>query len=252
MHRIRLCLIGCLCLITLASCKQKRDVSEMSDEEKVALEVADESSLSDSEKERQREVRQAILDQTHKTQEGEAGMKDALDNARDLLDPAVFEALEQAQDKWLKTGRGKDINALVAQGTAAADAFAKSAAMRADWIRTRTSWAMLIDMPGKYGGFYRADQGRTLEIYEMNEGILNLVIRMDGQDFVFTASGVIDEGTLASELDPTARITLKPSQDAMVVDLADGFAQSKAASMGTLIAGRYARVKPGEFDVFAP
>ena len=103
MHRLRLCLIGCICLLALASCKQKRDVSEMSDDEKVALEVADESSLSDSEKERQREVRQAILDQTHKTQAGEAEMKEALDNAREMLATVIKLKPTTAKGTYIKS-----------------------------------------------------------------------------------------------------------------------------------------------------
>ena len=224
----------------------------MSDEEKIALEVADESSLDASEKELQREARQAILDQTHHTQKGESEMQEALQDAHDVLDDAQYAALVKSQEQWLKGGRGKYINRLVDEGVPAAEAFAKSAELRAEWIRMHTSMAMLIDMPGKFGGFYRADQGRTLEIYEMNESIINLVIRMPDIDVVFTASGVATEGILTSELDSRATISIQSDGDAVTIELGETFAQSQTASRGMLIEGRYVRVKPGEYDVFAP
>lgn len=250
----RIC-IGFLCLLALLflpSCKQKRDVSEMSDEEKLAIEVEDEASLDASEKVRQREARQAMLDQTHHTQKGESEMQEALQDAHEVLDEAQYAALVKSQELWLKSGRGKDINRLVAEGVPAAEAFAKSAELRADWIRLRTSMAMLIDMPGKFGGFYRADQGRTLEIYEMNESIVNLVIRMAESEVIFTASGIATDGLLTSELDSRATISIKSDGDVVTIELGENFAQSQMASKGLLVEGRYARVKSGEYDVFAP
>ncbi|MBO4349635.1 MAG: hypothetical protein J6A01_01655 [Proteobacteria bacterium] len=251
MRRICICFLCLLGLLFSASCKQKRDVSEMSDEEKIALEVADESSLDASEKELQREARQAILDQTHHTQKGESEMQEALQDAHDVLDDAQYAALVKSQEQWLKGGRGKYINRLVDEGVPAAEAFAKSAELRAEWIRMHTSMAMLIDMPGKFGGFYRADQGRTLEIYEMNESIINLVIRMSN-DVVFTASGIATDGKLSSELDKRAVISIQLNDDSVTIELGETFAQSDIASRGMLIEGRYNRIKPGEYDVFAP
>ena len=252
MRRVCLGLIILAILLSSASCKQKRDLSELSDEEKIAIRVADESSLSESEKARQYEARKAILEQTHRTQDNETEMAEAMQNAREMLDDARYAALEAAQAQWLKGGRGKTINRLVTGGMPAAEAFAESAKVRADWIRMRTSWAMLIDMPGKFGGLYRAEQGRTLEIYEMGESIVNLVLRLDENDFVFTASGIATDGILTSELDSRASVAIRAADDAVTLELGDTFAQSPVASKGTLIEGRYVRVKPGDFDVFAP
>ncbi len=252
MRRICICFLCLTGLLFSVSCKQKRDVSEMSDEEKIAIEVEDEASLDASERVRQREARQAMLHQTHQTQKGESEMQEALQEAHEVLEDAQYAALLKSQEQWLKGGRGKDINQLVAGGVPAAEAFAKSAELRAEWIRIHTSWAMLIDMPGKFGGFYRAEQGRTLEIYEMNESIINLVIRMTGGDAIFTASGIATDGVLTSELDPRASISIQSGGDSVTIELSESFSKSDMASRGSLVEGRYVRVKPGEYDVFAP
>ncbi|MBO4350131.1 MAG: hypothetical protein J6A01_04180, partial [Proteobacteria bacterium] len=71
-------------------------------------------------------------------------------------------------------------------------------------------------------------------------------------DVVFTASGVATEGILTSELDSRATISIQSDGDAVTIELGETFAQSQTASRGMLIEGRYVRVKPGEYDVFAP
>ena len=63
---------------------------------------------------------------------------------------------------------------------------------------------------------------------------------------------IATDGILTSELDSRASVAIRAADDAVTLELGDTFAQSPVASKGTLIEGRYVRVKPGDFDVFAP
>ncbi len=227
----------------------------MSDEEKVAYSASKESSLSPSEMEDQKAARKAILERVSDTQTSEKLMDNALHEAQMNLSESAYASLQESQQIWLRQGRGKAINDLVRQGVPSGDAFARANSERADWISVRTMWAMLIESPGKFGGFYRSVADRTLEIYEMENEQLNLVVRAAKDDFVFTATGSIQDNSaqLRSENDPNAAIRLKASEsgDTIEISLEPSFGASHAARYGMLVEGQYQRVTPGELNVFA-
>ncbi len=242
------------CIILLAGCRERKPVSEMSDEEKVALEVSVNGHLTDEEKNRQKESRQAILDRTAQTKASEQELSRAMKNAQDVLDASGFAALEEAQSLWLRQGRGTDINRIVKSGVAPGDAFSQANRERAAWIDVRVSWRMLMDMPGEYGGFYRSGDGRSLEIYEMGERRLNAVVR-SGAEFVFTAEGVAADGVaeLLCSNDRNAAVrVVRQSADVMTIELGSTFSGSGMSGAGMLVEGRFERIKPGEWDVFSP
>lgn len=238
----------------MGGCRDKKSVSGMSNEEKIAYEVSDESRLSPDEKLLQTEVRQAILDRTVQTEKSTTALENAISEARQVLSESGFVQLKNAQQLWERQGRGKDINALVASGTPAGDAYVLAIQNRSEWVKLRSSWAMLIEIPGRFGGFYRADNGRTLEVYEMNEQKLNFVMRYHENEFVYTASGTAstDTGLLTSEFDALASVrAVRVNENVLRIELGDMFAESSLGRMGTLIEGEYQRVKSGEMDVFA-
>ena len=249
------CITVCLSLLLCAGCQNSKKTSELDKNEKIHLHIDTENELSPDELKRQRDVRKQILDRTELTQESEKNIQDALNNAKNVLSENTFNLLQASQNTWNIQGRGKDINKLVKNGTPAAEAYAQAAFDRAEWIQIRTSQAMLIEMPGNYGGFYQTSENRTLEIYEMPGNRLNLVIRAPNANFTYTASGIIQNETirLTSEIDPKAAVVLSAVQkDILTVELDADFVTSQVAASGALIEGRFERVKPGEFDVFAP
>lgn len=242
------------CVVLMSGCRERKPVSEMSDEEKVALEVSVNGHLTDEEKSRQKESRQAILDRAAQTKASEGELGRAMKNAEAVLDAAGFSALEEAQSLWLRQGRGADINRIVKSGVAPGDAFSQANRERADWIDVRVSWRMLIDMPGEYGGFYRSGDGRSLEIYEMGEQRLNAVVR-SGADFVFTAEGMASAGAaeLSCKNDRNASVrVVRQNADVIMIELGSAFSGSGMSGVGMLVEGRFERVKPGEWNVFSP
>ncbi len=226
----------------------------MSDEEKIAFIASDEDKLSPEEKLLQAEVRQTILARAAETDKNTQVLESALSEAKSVLNAERVSKLDAAQRQWERQGRGKDINALVQSGVPAADAYGAAIKKRAEWVNLRSSWAMLIDMPGLFGGFYRAEQDRTVEIYDMGDKKLNLVLRYKESEFVFTATGIEDgnKASLKSEFDVMASVELiRTESDGVKIELGADFSRSSLGKMGTLIEGIYQRVKPGELDVFA-
>lgn len=249
------CITVCLSLLLCAGCQNSKKNSELDKNEKIHLHIDTENELSPDELKRQKDVRKQILDRTELTQKSEKNIQDAINNAKNILSENSFKQLQAAQNTWNIQGRGKDINKLVKNGIPAAEAYAQAAFDRAEWIQIRTSQAMLIEMPGNFGGFYKTSENQTLELYEMPENRLNLVIRATNANFTYTASGIIQNKTvrLISEIDPKAAVLLSAeSKDIITVELDADFVTSQVAASGTLIEGRFERVKPGEFDVFAP
>lgn len=239
----------------LCGCQsEKKKISEMSDEEKVMYQVSQESSLSEAEMADQIAVRREILRRTGTNSRYEAKIAEAMASAREVLDDEMYAELEASQTQWERGGRGEEINRLVRSGVPAADAFGEVLRMRSEWIGLRASRAMLVVSPGVLGGYYRSDDGRGVEIYEMGQGRLNFVLRVDEDDFVFTASGAVsgEEAALVSETDPKASIILKRASDDAVTVLPDEeFKSSSVASYISLIEGRFVRVKKGGYDVFS-
>ena len=237
----------------LGGCKNQKSVSEMSDDEKVAVALDD--SLSDDEKASQIAARHAVLDRVHQTQNGDEALRHAMDEARDLLTESSYQALEKSQNDWARGGRGKDINRLVADGVAAADAYAKSAFERADWISLHTSWALLVDFPGEIGGYYHTVDGRTLEIYEMPDSRLNLVLRVPQRPVFFTATGKYEKNSaiLHAEDDTVPMMTLvRTAEGNVMLTATEELMGSKLAVAAPFVEGIFVRYAQGEIDVFAP
>lgn len=225
----------------------------LSDEEKIAVQVAGESSLSEAEQLRQQEARRRILERTHRTQIAEKALSDALQDAGQVLPDDVYQNLSEAQSHWLRSGRGTDINALVQKGVPVSDAFAKATQMRADHIRTQTSKMMLALMPGTFGGYYQTADGRQLELYEMPNETLNMVLRAHDADIdmVMTATGRFEAQTarLCSKQNDLLCFNLtKIDRDTIVIS-PDSTDQSDSILPKTappLIEAYFKRVSPDE------
>ncbi|MBR4986808.1 MAG: hypothetical protein IKY83_13835 [Proteobacteria bacterium] len=239
----------------LCGCQsEKRKPSELSDDEKLHYRVSLESSLSESEMNDQLAIRREILERTNSNSKYEARLSEAMQAARDVLDDDMYARLEAAQSQWLRGGRGEDINRLVKNGVPAADAFGEVLRQRIEWLNLRTSRAMLVSMPSYFGGYYRSDDGRGIEVYDMGAEHLTFVLRMDEDAFVFTASGTIsgEEAVLTSETDAKASVILKRvSEDMMTVIAGESFASSSVASYRSLVEGSFGRVKAEGYDVFS-
>ena len=255
MRRTSIYALVLICTVLVCGCREKKKISEMSDEEKIAISVAGESSLSASDHIRQAETRKAILDRVGKTREAEATLKDVLDRAESVLDEASLAQLKAAEEKWEHQGRGVDINRLVKTGIPAADAFSVALKNHADWLERRVSYAMLINHPGEFGGLYRADADRLLEVYDMGDGRINVVLSIGSvEPTLFTATGVFEgnQVKLVSGYDESAAVTvIRTGDDSLIMEPADSFAQSSIARIAALMEGSYTRVKAGEMDVFA-
>ena len=253
MYAARIPLLVVLCACFMTGCGDRKPISEMSDEEKVAMEVSGERSLSEEERMRQKAAREAVLERASATRECEKKLSQALSSAGEVLSESAKKHLDALQERWSHYDRGVDINLLVRKGVPAAEAYTRAICERASWIEQRVSWQMLIEMPGEVGGFYRGGDERTLEVYEMPDGLLNAVIRTEGDSFVYTASGHWDgrEGNLASERDSRAGILLlKAGEDSIEVYKGAHFGESIHGAFGALVEGRYERVSPGGIDVF--
>lgn len=240
----------------LCGCQsEKKKISEMDVEEKVRYVASQEASLSESEMEDQLAVRRQILERTEANGRHEAKIAEAMSSAREVLDDEMYALLEDSQKAWERGGRGREINSLVAEGVPAADAFGEVLRRRSEWIGLRASRAMLMVSPGVFGGYYRSEDGRGIEVYEMGDGRLNFVLRVDEDAFVFTASGEVsgEEAVLTSETDDKASVVLRREPGEMLsVSPGDHFAESSIASRASLVEGRFARVARGGYDVFAP
>ena len=255
MRRTSVYALVLICAILICGCREKKKVSEMSNEEKIAISVSGESSLSASEQIRQAEARKAILDRVEKTREAEASLKDVLARAEEVLDEDALAKLKASEEKWERQGRGAEINRLVKTGVPAADAFSIAVKNHAEWLERRVSHAMLISYPGKFGGLYRADADRLLEVYEMGDGQINIVLYIGREDpTIFTATGVFEDNhvRLVSRYDESASVTItRTGDDSLDMEPAESFAKSSLARMTALAEGNYTRVRAGEMDVFA-
>ncbi len=225
----------------------------MSDEELVALELDD--SLSPEEKEQQRIARQAILNRIRETQNGDAAIKNAMNEAHDLLSESAWQSLQKSQQSWETRLRGADINQLVAKGIPAADAYGLSAKQRAEWISMHTSWALLVDFPGEIGGYYHTTDGRTLEIYEMPDNQINLVLRASDRPILFTATGKFENDTaqLHTESNPITIVRLDRTDIGKItLSATQELTASELAAAAPFVEGVFIRYNPGEIDVFTP
>ena len=244
-------------LFGLQGCKNDHRVEKMSSEDKIALTFDGIPELDDDEKSRQHATRKDILNRIDKTKQSESNMDSALRDARAVLSESRLRQLELHQNDWLKRGRGADINHLVRQGIPAADAFAVATQMRADFIQQRTSRAMLIDMPGTFGGFYTSGEDRTLELYEMPAQTLNLVMRAHGEPWVYTAHCQADTSEAqctASGQIPIA-VTLKKT-DNLTLEIQTSSITGLSPDMlrlASLVEGQFHRLSPKDApDVFIP
>jgi hypothetical protein len=225
----------------------------MSDEEKIAYQLDD--SLTESEKRQQIEVRREIIDRMNQTKSSDKALEEVMNQARDVLEETQYKALESAQQRWLRQGRGKDIQALVQKWVPAAQAFSQAANERAEWLSVRVSWATLMNMPGEFGGFYHASDGRTLELYEMPGNHLNLVIRVPDNDLVITATGTYDDKMAQLHEEDSQTVILKISRQnagEIMLVATDDFGKSVMAQARPLSEGAFYRYQAGEIDVFAP
>ena len=247
------CIFVFFLVCSLAACKSKKSVDQMSDEEKIAYQLDD--SLTESEKRQQIEVRREIIDRMNQTKSSDKALEEVMNQARDVLEETQYKALESAQQLWLRQGRGKDIQALVQKGVPAAQAFSQAANERAEWLSVRVSWAMLMNMPGEFGGFYHASDGRTLELYEMPGNHLNLVIRVPDNDLVITATGTYDDKMAQLHEEDSQTVILKISRQnagEIMLVATDVFGKSVMAQARPLAEGAFYRYQAGEIDVFAP
>lgn len=245
MRKASLFLILFFCMgLTLISCKRTKDISEMSDEEKIELQM--DLSLSESEQTAQRTTRQAIVERINQTHQSDEAIQKALINAREMLSSRDYALLEAAQEQWNRKGKGSDIQALIQRGNPAPEAFSLAMQKRAEWIEKRTARALLLESPGVFGGLYNAEDGRILELYEMPGSTLNLVLEDPGIPMIFTATGNFEEGIakLHSELDEA--IILK------VIRVSPGEVKLVTSEEFSQLEGTFKRRKPGEIDVFAP
>lgn len=237
-------------------CNGKKDLSGMSQEEKIALRVANEDELSSEEMQRQLEARRAILERVKATRKSEADIIQAMHDAQDVLSPKRYAQLDKAQALWTRQGRGKDVNALTAQGVPSGEAFAQANLARAEFIRQRTSQAMLMDNPGIFGGFYLGSERRTIEIYEMPGQQINLVLRAPEAGFTFTATGSFDNGHAILSNPKFDHLTLAithSSPDTLNVEIASLPDLDALFHTASLIEGNFKRANSHEADdVFAP
>ena len=240
-------------LLQMVGCKSKKDISKMSDDELVALELDD--SLSPEEKEQQIAARRAILDRIRQNQDGDAAIARAMSEAHELLSESSWQALEKSQQNWATHLRGTEINRLVAEGIPAAEAFGRTATDRADWISLHTSWALLVDFPGDIGGYYHAEDGRTLEIYEMPDARINLVWRDSKRPIYFTATGKYENQTalLHAENEEVTLLRLIRMESGEVTLLStEEMRNSKQKAAAAFAEGVFVRYNSGDIDVFAP
>lgn len=244
----------CLCsAFPCQGCKNTQNIDALSDEEKIAVQVAGESSLSEPEQLRQQEARRQILERTHRTQDAEKALSEALQDAKQVLPDGMYQNLSEAQTHWLRSGRGADINALVQKGVPVGDAFAKATQMRADRVRIQTSKLMLALTPGSFGGYYQTADERQLELYEMPNETLNMVLRAQDADIdmVVTATGRYEaqQARLCSEQNKSLCFNLTKIDKDTILISPDSEAQLDPILPQTappLIEAYFKRVSPDE------
>lgn len=245
-------------LFILSACKDNsKPFHALSDDEKIAFDL-DTEGLSPQQIDAQKQARRAILDRVNDTRSATEAITTAMNHAKAILEPGDYERLRQSQDTWQRSLKGHDINALVQQGLEPAAAFAKATHARADWIATRTSWAILISTDNSIhplNGLYRAGD-RMIEIYAMPNHTINFVLRSH-EGFVWTASGSsLDphRAHVASEHDPRAslEVTLDDNGNNLTLLPNESFASSPLSPMRALVTGIFVHLQPGDLDVFAP
>ncbi|MCL2325812.1 MAG: hypothetical protein FWC40_04855 [Proteobacteria bacterium] len=251
-------MLACCVTAALSSfgCERQKSVSEMTDEEKLALVMPGEEALTPLEQQRQHEVRREILNRVQASRASEAAMARALAEAEEVLKAEDFSVLELSQSRWLRQGRGHAINALISQGIEAGEAFSLATQQRADAIEEGMALVILISNPKTYQGFYRSSGGQSLAIYEMPVSRLNVVLRHDEASLILTATGTwsgdADVAEVASEREAAAALRVRRfGQNVLEVSLAPSFSESSLAALGAIFEARFERVLPGEIDVFA-
>ena len=256
--RFQLLLFFALLASTLvaSACKPKSSFDEMSDEEKVNYEIDIGESLTPEELEAQKAVRKKILNDSADAKRAAAELESAMKEARDALPETALASLEAAQSKWLTSGRGSDINALIGAGKTIQEANAQALLSRADKIREQTSRAILVDAPGRFQGYYRTSLGQSLEIYEI-DGTAHVTLRLTEPALVVTARGKFkpdspDAVTVSNDAEPDVSFVMTRVQDgAIEVVPTDRFKFSTMKQFAEPLLARYTRVKEGELDVFS-
>jgi hypothetical protein len=107
-----------------------------------------------------------------KVQLGQRTMDDlqnAMSEAKKLLPPAVYEALEQDQERWEKGEKAKDINTFLAQGMPSAQAYEAAYFERIRYVNRYLSLQYLKENPEQLQGYYRAADGSEIELYHYDK-----------------------------------------------------------------------------------
>lgn len=238
----------------LGACNSNKSPDKLSDEEKLAVIVPGEQTLTDEEKIRQRDARTNILEQVNQGNAAEKAIETAMQEAREMLSDTDFQTLKTAQDLWMRQGRGTDINELIQKGEDAKSAYTKSSERRADKIREQMNRAILVDTSNGYQGYFRTTDGRSLEIYQMPDDTLTVTIRSQDPAFVIATQGKLNdtEISLTSLSDEHIRLVMKPvNDDLLEISMAPDFEAKTLGQFATIITAQYARVKKGELNVFA-
>ena len=244
--------------LLISACQAKKSYDEMTNEEKVAVVVAGEDELSPDELRRQHEVRANILKTMDNGNKAEKELQEALADAKNLLDDDEIAKLDAAQDLWMRQGRGVEMNALIQTGMDAKRAYAKVSENRASKIREQLNRAVLIAAPKLYQGYFRASLGQSLEIYQLDENVIVVTMRLTEPQMVINTKGQYHGNTrepvkLISEKESDIAFELKwidKDQLELMPDPAVAASPTFAPYVAPLTA-RYIRVKKEDLNVFS-
>ena len=247
-----------LLVVCASACESKKKVEDMSDDEKIHAVVADENDLSPDELKHQHDVRANILKGIQDGNNAEEALQSALQDAKALLDDADTARLDAAQDLWLRQGRGTEINALIQKGMDPKEANAAVSLARAEKIREQLNRAVLIAAPKLYQGYFRAPDGQSLEIYQLDGNVIVVTMRIQNPNTVINAKGTYDGDLknpvkLTSEKDDTIAFDLQwiNATDLELIPAPSATQNPAFALFASTLTARYRRVKKEELDVFS-
>ena len=247
-----------LFLIFNVACESKKNPDDMTDEEKIHANVGGENDLPPDELKHQYDVRANILKDLQNGNKAEEELQSALQDARAMLDDADIARLDAAQDLWLRQGRGIEINALIQKGMDAKEANATVSLARADKIREQLNRAVLIAAPKLYQGYFRAPDGQSLEIYQLDENVIVVTMRIQEPKTVVNAKGTYDNDVrkpikLISEKDDSIAFNLQwiNTNDLELTPAPSATQNPAFALFASTLTARYRRVKKEDLDVFS-
>ena len=249
----------CLCLLLATfACESKKNVDDMTDDEKIHANVGGESELSQDELKHQYDVRANILKDLKDGNKAEEELQSAIHDAKAMLDEADIARLDAAQDAWLRQGRGTEINALIQKGMDAKEANATVSLARADKIREQLNRAVLIAAPKLYQGYFRAPDGQSLEIYQLDENVIVVTMRIQEPQTIVNVKGTYDSDVrkpviLVSEKDDSIAFNLQwiNTNDLELTPAPSATQNPAFALFASTLTARYRRVKKEDLDVFS-